>query len=110
MSDTIKARVRTWWPLIVGHLAAWLLIRAAPLLDWLAGLGIVVTDAEVAVVVGLVLAGAVWETARWLERRTGPGRWARVARAIGRWLISLGLHTGAPAYPDQAIPWTHRRR
>lgn len=98
MSDRVAARLRTWWPMLVGHVAAWLLVQAAPLVDWAASAGVTVTQPQVAVVVGLVLAGAVYEAGRWLEGRVGDGWTARAARRTGRWLISLGLDTGAPSY------------
>jgi uncharacterized membrane protein YdcZ (DUF606 family) len=101
MSDRVAARLRTWWPLLVGHLAAWLLVQAAPLVAWLAAAGVEITAPQAAVLVGFVLAGVVWETGRWLESRVGEGRAARMARWVGRWLVAVGRDVGSPIYPTR---------
>ncbi|NJP33675.1 hypothetical protein [Micromonospora thermarum] len=99
VSDRIAARVRTAWPMLLGYLAARLLDVGAPVADWLTvTLGVTVTEAQVAAVLGLVLGYGVYEAGRWLEQRTGVGRPARLARLLGRALLSLGLHTGQPTY------------
>lgn len=46
---------------------------------------------------GVILGYAIYETGRWLEKRSG-GRPAQLARLTGRLLLSLGLPTGQPMY------------
>lgn len=99
MSNTIAARVRTWWPLLLGHLAAVLVAWAQPALIHLAPLGVHIDQAVAYEVLSFLLAGAVWEAGRFLERWPARGRAAGPARALGRFLLSLGLRTGQPLYP-----------
>lgn len=92
VSDLAKSLLRTWVPIAVGALVAWLAS------EW----GIVVSDdlsAEAAVwIAGAVMAGYYY-LARWLEQRRGRGLPARAARWLGRWL--LGGVIAAPTYPRQ---------
>lgn len=92
MSDRLAAYVRTYWPLLIGHLAA--VVTA-----WIAGrFGVVIDSVLVYEGLALGLSAVVYAAGRWLEARTGDGVGARVARAAGRWLLALGLDTGQPVY------------
>lgn len=91
MSDTFAARLRTWWPVFLGHVAA--LIVA-----WVLKLtGIELDNALVFEAVSFALSGAIWESGRWLEARPN-----RVLAAVGRWLVSAGRQIGAPTYGQDA--------
>ncbi|MFG2056699.1 hypothetical protein ACGFI9_22015 [Micromonospora sp. NPDC048930] len=121
ITDRLAARIRTAWPMLLGYLAAQLLLLGAPVAAWLhATLGITVTEQQVAAALGLVLGYGIYEVGRWLEHRTGTSRPAQLARALGRFLLSFGLPTGAPIYPlarprihirpvDPAAPWWAQR-
>lgn len=87
MDDIVIARIRTWWPLLLGHVAALVVM-------WLGSkVGIHVDSLVVAEILGLVLSAAIWELGRRLERSENP-----VADAIGRWLLALGGAVGPPSY------------
>lgn len=88
MSDPHTARLRTVWPLLVGHIAAYL---AVLILRWT---GVQVDSAVVVEVLSLAASWAAWEAGRWLTARTNP-----TAQRVGRWLISAGVATGNPTYP-----------
>lgn len=92
VSDRFAAYVRTYWPLLLGHLAAvltaWLATRA----------GVRVDEAWVYELLALGLSAAVYAAGRWLEDRPGDGAAAQAARLAGRWLLALGLDTGKPTY------------
>ncbi|MEV7268394.1 hypothetical protein AB0N38_33045 [Micromonospora aurantiaca] len=92
MSDRLAAYLRTYWPLLLGHLAAvltaWLAARA----------GIRVDQAWVYEALALGLSAAVYAAGRWLEDRDGDGTLAVAARLAGRWILALGLDTGKPVY------------
>jgi len=106
MSDVLAARIRTLWPMLLGYLAARLLVIGAPLAAWLHDVtGLEVTEPQVAAALGIVLGYLIYEAGRWLERRAGEGRVAEVARLAGRLLLSLGLSTGQPVYalPGQRV-------
>ncbi len=99
ISDRLAARILTVWPMLLGVLAAQLLLWAAPVVAWLRDvLGMEVTAVQVTAVLGLVLGWAVYEAGRWLEDRSGTGWSAVVARVVGRWVLALGLQTGQPSY------------
>lgn len=103
MSDQVRAWVRTVWPMLLGQLAVWLLGQswAPAVVDWAGGLGVEVTQERVVAALGLVLGAAIYSGGRWLERRTGTGRWARWARVVGRLVLALGIPTGQPVYAGQ---------
>lgn len=102
LPDWAAARIRTVWPMVVGYVAARLIVVGAPVATWLErNLGLQVTEPQVAVGVGIILGYLVYEAGRWLERRRGTGWRARFARGAGRWLLSLGLPTGQPTYLPQ---------
>ena len=99
MPDRLAAYVRTYWPMVLGHvataLAAWLGAR----------LGVSVDSVVAYELIALTASAGVYALGRWLETRAGDGVWPRVARAAGRWLLALGLHTGQPTYirPGEAV-------
>jgi len=99
MPDRLAQYVRTYWPLAIGHLAA--VVTA-----WLAAhLGLTVDSLVVYELLALALTAAVYAAGDWLSRRDGDGALARLARVVGRWLLSLGLDTGRPVYvrPGKAV-------
>jgi hypothetical protein len=99
IADQAAARLRTIWPMLVGHAAALLLVHAAPALDTVEKTtGYRPSTATVTLVVGMLLGWIVYETGRILEAVTGEGRAARIARAAGRWILSVGIPTGQPTY------------
>jgi uncharacterized membrane protein YfcA len=90
----LAARIRTVWPMILGVLAARLFVIGAPVGAWLRdNLGVEVTEAQVAVALGVALGWLIYEAGRALERRSN-----RYARGAGAFLLSLGLPTGTPVY------------
>lgn len=95
MNDRLASRIRTYWPFLVAGVAGWLVAR---ILEWT---GVAVPEGFAAEVVGALAFGAVYEAGRWLESRTGAGRLKVIARGVGKWLLSLGLKTGEPTYPDK---------
>lgn len=92
MSDRLAAYVRTYWPLLLGHLAA-IITGAAS-----ARFGVTIDSAIVYELLALGLSAAVYAAGRWLEDRAGDGALATLARVVARWLLSLGLDTGQPVY------------
>lgn len=92
MSDRLAAYVRTYWPWLLGHLTAIITASIA------ARLGVTVDHAIVYEALALGLSAAVYAAGRWLEARPGDGPGARLARAVARWLLALGLTTGQPVY------------
>ncbi|QOC89889.1 hypothetical protein [Micromonospora craniellae] len=102
MSDRLTAYVRTYWPLALGHLTAAIVAFVAT------RFGVVIDSIVVYEIIAVVLTGLVYATGKTLEERTGDGRLARVARALGRILLSFGLDTGQPTYgqpPAEADYW-----
>jgi hypothetical protein len=87
MSDQLAARLRTAWPLLLGHLAAFLVAWVLRL----TGIQIEVGLALEAVSFGA--SWAIWELGRRLEASSNP-----IAQAVGRWLLSAGKDVGAPTY------------
>lgn len=87
MSDVLAARLRTWWPILLGHIAALVAAWALKLT------GIELDNALIFEAVSFALSGAIWEAGRWLEARPN-----HVLAAIGRWLIAAGKEIGAPTY------------
>lgn len=109
ISDHLAARLRTVWPMLLGWLAAWLLVAGAPVVSWLStALDIHVTHAQVVALLGVAAGWAVYELGRWLEGRPGDSRAAVIARAAGSWLLAAGITTGPPTYgqPPSAGPAT----
>lgn len=92
MSDRLAGYVRTYWPLLLGHLAALLT-------GWVVKqFGITIDSTLAYELLALGLSGAVYAAGRWLEVRRGNSWPAVVGRAVGHWLLALGLPTGPPAY------------
>lgn len=90
MSDALAARLRTVWPLALGHVAAFLGA-------WLFRLtGVEIDSVLILEGVSLAASWGVWEAGRYLEARANP-----IAKAVGRWLISAGKDVGAPTYGVQ---------
>lgn len=89
MSDQLKSYVRTYWPLIVGTVAG---LIAAALAKYV---GIEIDSNLAFGVTSVVMVGVVYAGGRWLETRKSS-----FARAVGRFLLSLGLDTGQPTYPS----------
>ncbi|MET8147609.1 hypothetical protein ACIBSW_06750 [Actinoplanes sp. NPDC049668] len=99
LTDKLAARLRTLWPMFVGHLIAAVIVHAGPVLDIVEQTtGYRPTSATMTLAGGLLAGALVYEAGRWLEARPGPGRPARIARNIGRYLLSLGVPTGQPSY------------
>lgn len=96
LTDAAAAWVRTIWPWLLGHVAASVVAFVS------AKLGVVLSEGWVFELVALAAASGIYGTGRWLEQRTGTGWLARLARWGGRWLLSIGLHTGTPVYIPQA--------
>lgn len=92
MTDKAKAYLRTLWPLLIGHVAAWIVIGSGLL-------HVPVDPALAAELAGFLLGGFVYVAGYELERVKGAGWLARSARAVGRFLISLGVDVGRPTYP-----------
>ena len=92
MSDRLAAYVRTYWPLLIGHLTA--LVVAYVAAQW----GITIDSVIVYEILAVTLTGLVYAAGRWLESRTGEGPMSLAARIVARWLLSLGLDTGQPTY------------
>lgn len=106
MSDKIAARLRTYWPVLVAYIAAHVLDIGAPVVTWInTTFGLEVRPALVEGVISFALVALTYEAGRWLEKRTGNGLPSKLARMLGKALLSLGLRTGQPVYvePDQAV-------
>jgi hypothetical protein len=87
MSDTLAARIRTAWPLLLGHVAAFLVA-------WVLRLTGVEIEVGLALeAVSFAASWAIWELGRRLEAST-----SQIAQTIGRWLLSAGKDIGAPIY------------
>ncbi len=95
MNDLVIARIRTWWPVFLGHLVALLV-------TWLAStVGIHVDSAIAFEALGAAASLGVWELGRWLEHPDNPP-WMTKA---GSWLLALGAAVGPPTYqPPPADP------
>lgn len=91
MTDKAKAWIRTLWPVLIGHLAVWLMIA-------LGLLHIPVDSGFAAELAGFLAGGFVYVAGYELERVRGSGRLARSVRWLGRFLLSLGVSTGRPTY------------
>lgn len=92
MSDTLAARIRTLWPILLGHIATWVGAFAVHKLGFSPDLSATVELAAVEAV-SAGASWAAWELGRWLEARPNP-----TLAAVGRWLISAGRQIGAPTY------------
>jgi hypothetical protein len=92
VSDRLAAYVRTYWPLLIGHLTAYAVAAVAD------RFGVVIDSLIVYEFLAVGLTGLVYAVGRWLEGRTGESWLAVAARVIARWLLSLGLDTGQPTY------------
>lgn len=87
MDDIVIARIRTWWPLFLGHVAAVVVM-------WIGSkFGLHVDSLVAAEILGLVLSAGIWELGRRLERSDNP-----IADMVGRWLLALGGAVGPPSY------------
>jgi len=88
VSDQLAARLRTVWPLLLGHAAAYLVAAILRLTG-------VQVDSGVAVeALSFLASWGIWEAGTWLEKRPNP-----VAQMVGRWLVSAGQVVGPPTYP-----------
>lgn len=93
MSDGLKSHIRTWWPIALGALATLLV-------DFVASRFGVQIEGEFAYGVTVaVTTAAVYSLGRWLETR----RWAP-ARALGAFILSLGLVAEKPTYAPPLAP------
>lgn len=93
MTDTIKAHIRTFWPILLGALAALLVKYAAE------KVGVQISSELALVLVTGATAYAIYAIGSWLEHR----RWAP-ARVVGRLLLSVGADLGKPTYPTPPDP------
>ena len=78
--DVALSYIRTWTPYLVTGALTWAGRR------W----GVVLPEsmsAELTLAVALGAGSAYYAAARWLERRTGPGRPRAAARAVGKWML-----------------------
>jgi hypothetical protein len=92
MTDKAKAYVRTVWPVLLGHVAAYLIAAGRPL-------GLHLDSAVAFELAGFLCSTAVYVAGSELEQVRGTGRLARWSRGLGRLVLSLGLDIGRPAYP-----------
>lgn len=95
LSDAAKARIRTFWPYLIGAFATWLVARLRPL-------GLHIDSVTAGAIVSWVLGTIVYELGRWLASRHGRSRGTKLARGVGRWLVSIGLPIQAPSYPNES--------
>lgn len=95
MSDQLAARIRTLWPLLIGHLAAFLAATAAHRFGLTPSVSGIV-EAALLEILGLAGSAAVWQAGVWLEHQQNP-----ILASLGRWLVSAGQHIGPPAYGQQ---------
>ena len=92
MDDIVIARIRTWWPIFLGHIVALLVA-------WLAAhVGLRIDSALAFEVLGGLASLGVWELGRLLERSSNSK-----AQAVGRWLLALGAAVGPPSYGPKTI-------
>jgi hypothetical protein len=97
MSDGLKSHIRTWWPIAIGFLAALLV-------DTIAQRFGIHIDSEIAFgITAAVTTALLYSLGRWLETR----RWAP-ARALGAFILSLGLVAEKPTYPPTVPAGTVR--
>lgn len=96
VGDKAAAYLRTVWPMVLGHAAAFLVAAIAT--RW----HVQISEGWVFEAVSLAAGTAVYGGGRWLEHRTGTGWLGRTARWVGRWVLSVGIHTGTPVYVPQA--------
>jgi hypothetical protein len=92
MTDKSKAYVRTLWPIVLGHVAAYLVAAVRPF-------GLHLDTATALEVAGFVCSAVVYVAGSELERVRGTGRLASSARGVGRFVLSVGLDFGRPVYP-----------
>jgi hypothetical protein len=89
MSDQLAARIRTVWPLVLGHVAAvivaWVFAKTGVQLD-----GVVVLE-----LLSFVASWLIWEAGTWLQVQANP-----VLQGAGRWLVAAGQDIGKPTYPE----------
>jgi hypothetical protein len=93
LSDAAKARIRTFWPYLVGVIATWLVAKIRPI-------GVHLDSVTAAAIVSWVLGSLVYEIGKWLAGRKGTRPAPRLARWAGQWLVSVGLPIQQPTYPD----------
>ncbi|WP_018219151.1 hypothetical protein [Salinispora vitiensis] len=96
VSDRAAAYIRTVWPMALGHVAALVAAYLA------ARSGIRMDETWLIEVMALAAGAAIYAAGRWLEQRTGTSGVARSARWLGRWVLSIGIHTGTPVYVPPA--------
>ncbi len=80
VNDQVTALLRTLWPMLVGHLLAWLLVGTG-------ALGLDVDPVWAQQTSGWVVSGVVYVAGRWLEGRTGDRWWSRLGRWAGAMLL-----------------------
>lgn len=90
MSDRLASYIRTWWPLFLGHAAALLVVFLA------AKFGIQIDGALAFEIVGFAASAIVYWVGRQFEN--ADAGWAK---ALGKFILSLGLTTGQPTYRPQ---------
>lgn len=95
--DSARALLRTAWPMLLGHLVAWLVAVLQPQ-------GVTVDVAVVTMILSWALGTAVYLAGRWLETRTGTSPLAVAARHAGRFVLSVGITTGTPSYASGDRP------
>jgi hypothetical protein len=99
ITDQLAARLRTLWPMVLGHLVALIAIRGAGVLDVVeSATGYRPSAIELTLALGVVLGYGVYEAGRALEKVDGTNGPATFARGLGTFLLSLGVPTGTPAY------------
>lgn len=87
MSDRWASYIRTWWPLFLGHVAALLVAFLAT------KLGFQLDGALAFEIVGFAASALIY----WLGRKLENAE-AGWAKALGKFILSLGLSTGQPTY------------
>lgn len=96
VDDLALSLIRTWVPIGVGSLVAWLATRGGLVLSPHA-------SATAGVVAAGVCAAAYYAIARALEQVTGGGLIGRAGRALGRWMLG-GVIPALSRQPVYAPP------
>lgn len=87
LDDKIKARIRTVWPILLGHVATFavaMILRVS---------GIEVDSAVIIELTSALASWGIWEAGRRLE--TSGNKYLAL---LGRWLISAGREIAQPNY------------
>jgi hypothetical protein len=92
VADIVNSLIRTWVPIGVGAALAWVATSRHIIVPPHA-------SAAVGVFAASVCASGYYGLARALEHARGDTRRARLARALGRWM--LGGVIGPPVYPNE---------